>query len=85
MSTDSFLPKGSIILCKSGHEVAETNRDLHKGDIGYSTAVDHWRGGQHIAKKGDKLPLLCKCGAPYFTNLRFPWTKPPEINERQVF
>ena len=81
--SSSFLPEGSIILCRRGHEIAELSRDLHAGDLGYETALINWRVGQIIACKGDILPLLCsKCGAPYFIPFYFPWTKYPRISQQ---
>jgi glyoxylate utilization-related uncharacterized protein len=73
--------KGSIILCPNGHEVAELERDLHKGDINYHTAVVNWRSDQIPAKKGDKLPLCCWCGEPYFISGsgRFEYIKELEV------
>lgn len=71
-------PKGTIILCSKGHEVAEVLDDLHKGDVDYSLKVGKWRPFQNPVKKGDRLPLKCFCGSNYFTNGngRFRFTKP---------
>lgn len=59
-------PKGAIILCSNGHEVAEVIEDLYRGDINYSHKVGNWRPFQTIAKKGCELPLRCFCTAIYF-------------------
>jgi hypothetical protein len=58
--------EGSIVYCASGHEICELNRDIYRGDIGYSSALTNWRFDQKPAKTGDNLPLLCACGSKYF-------------------
>jgi hypothetical protein len=69
------LYTGTTILCKSGHEVCDVIQDIYKGSSGYSKCIGNWRPGQTPAKYGDVLPLLCKCGEPYFEKFRFEWIR----------
>ena len=79
-----FIPEGAIILCRAGHEIAETTRDLHKGDYDYDKSLINWRPGQRVAKRGDDIPVLCTCGEPYFIRYYFPWYKRPEITQEWI-
>ena len=68
------LAKGTTILCANGHHVATTNRDIYKGDNGYSTAFD-FEPDQVIAKKGDPVPIKCYCDGIWFADSKCPYVK----------
>ena len=68
------LSKGSIILCENGHQVATINRDIYKGDTGYSSAFD-FEENQHVPTKAEPEPLRCHCGGIWFINFKCPYTK----------
>jgi hypothetical protein len=61
-----MYPAGTIILCEQGHRVAEVLRDLHRGEVGYATAIGNYSPDQTVPKRGDLLPLKCHCGAIWF-------------------
>ena len=57
--------QGTVVYCNAGHAVCTIIKDLHRGDANFSENFGDWREGQVPPVKGQCLPILCKCGAPW--------------------